>query len=456
MPHQCCLLTIMAILGTFHAPADGAGSASDRPPNIVFILTDDQGFGDLGCFGLKTAKTPHIDRLAAEGTRFTDFYVHPVCGPTRSAFLSGRFASRSKGWSMPASEISFPSLLRERGYATACFGKWDVSNRRYEEGRVPNDRGFDEYWGPLGANDKGNVELWENRGQIGSDKELASLSRRYTDKAIAFIERHKERPFFVYLAHTMMHTVVDASTGFRDRTGNGLYADTLEELDHETGRLVEAIDRMGIGDNTLIVFTSDNGPWSNDQERQHAKNATFVPWSKGPEIAWGDAGPLRDGKGSIYEGGVRVPMIARWTDRVPAGRDSDAIMHIVDFFPTFARLAGFEVPSDRVMDGVDQTDLLLGQSEAGGRDSLLYVRGGRPSAVRKGDWKYFAAGKGRGGHYGEEGSSAPELFNLRTDIGETKNVLADHPEIAAELDALVRAYQPEPGEDRRGDGSDKP
>jgi arylsulfatase A-like enzyme len=202
----------------------------------------------------------------------------------------------------------------------------------------------------------------------------------------------------------------------------------------------------------MIVFTSDNGPWSNDKEKQHAKNASNVPWSKGPEIAWGDAGPLRDGKGSTYEGGVRVPMIARWPGKVPPGRVSGEIMHVVDFFPTFARMAGFEVPRDRVIDGVDQSELLLGKSDKGARDTLHYIMGGRPLAVRKGDWKFFPAGGERGAAYAQKGGEGPELFNLRDDVGETKNVVSTHPEIAAEMETLFRSYKPEPGEETRGEG----
>jgi len=427
-------------------------AATPEKPNIVFILTDDQGYGDLGCYGLKTAKTPNLDRLAGQGTRFTDYYSQTVCGPARSAILTGRYPTRSKGWSMPATEITFAERMKPLGYATACFGKWDVSNRKPEIDRMPNAKGFDTYWGPLGANDRGYVELWENNNALGEDKDLASLSRRYTDRAIAFVEANKEKPFLLYLCHTMMHTVIDASPEFRDRTGNGLYADTLEELDHEVGRLVDAIDRLGLGEKTLIIFTSDNGPWNNDQEKQHAKNAGSVAWSKGPETAWGDSGPLRDGKGSTYEGGMRVPMIARWTGKIPAGRVSGQIVSGIDFFPTFAALAGFEVPPDRLIDGVDQSAHLLGKTETGARDHLYYIHGGGPLAVRKGKWKYFPGGTNRGAGYAQKGSGVPELFNLEADIGETKNVAAEHPEIAAELEALFRAYQPEPGEEARSNG----
>jgi len=443
-PHFIAMPRFLFLLCSLWALGGSVATAAAPKPNIVFILTDDQGYGDLGCYGLKTAKTPNIDRLAAQGTRFTDYYSQTACGPARSAILTGRYPNRSKGWSMPATEITFAERMKPLGYATACFGKWDVSNRKPELPRMPNAKGFDTYWGPLGANDKGFVELWDNNQALGEDKDLASLSRRYTDRAIAFITQNKEKPFLLYLCHTMMHTVIDASPAFRDQTGNGLYADTLQELDHEVGRLIGAIDSLGLAEKTLIVFTSDNGPWCNDQKKQHSKNAGSVPWSKGPEIAWGDAGPLRDGKGSTYEGGMRVPMIARWTGKIPAGRASNAIVSGVDFLPTFASLTGFEAPSDRRIDGVDQSAHFLGKSAAGARDHLYYTAGGRALAVRKGKWKYFPAGEYRGANYTQTGSGVPELFDLKADIGESQNVAAAHPEVVREMQALFDSFVPEP------------
>lgn len=220
--------------------------------------------------------------MAEEGTKFTSFYSQPVCGPARSALLTRRYPARSKGWSMPATETTFAELMQKTGYATACIGKWDVSNRKPIVERMPNAKGFDYYWGPLGANDAGHVVLHENNKLLGKDEDLASLSRRYTDKSIEWMKQQvktTEQPFLLYLCHTMMHTIIDASPAYRNRTGNGLYADTLEELDYECGRLLQAIDKMGISKDTLVIFTSDNGAWSNDAERQNPKNAKVVPWT---------------------------------------------------------------------------------------------------------------------------------------------------------------------------------
>lgn len=430
-------------LALFHQVAclPSSGEEADRP-NIVIIFTDDQGYGDLGCYGLTTAETPHLDRLAREGTRFTSFYTQPVCGPARSALLTGRYPIRSKGWSMPAGEITIGELLKGVGYATACIGKWDVSNRKPILDRMPLAQGFDTYWGPLGANDGGFVKLWDQNESIGESKDLASLSRKYTDKSIDWmkqqVETNPDQPFLLYLCHTMMHTVVDASPEFRDKTGNGLYADTLQELDHECGRLLKAIDDLSIRENTLVIFTSDNGPWSNDMERQNAKNAKHVEWSKGPHLSAGSSGPLREAKASDYEGGVRVPCLVRWPGKVPAGRENDAIFATLDFLPTFANLAGFEIPDDRIIDGVDQTDLLLGKSENGNRETYFYHSGNH--GVRKGDWKLLYANRWpkefKNTYPKDRGTNQIELYNLKEDIGEKNDLSKEHPDIVKNLRAL--------------------
>ncbi|MEM9589390.1 MAG: sulfatase-like hydrolase/transferase, partial [Planctomycetota bacterium] len=256
-------------------------------------------------------------------------------------------------------------------------------------------------------------------------------------ESIEFLKRHQDEPFFLYLAHTMMHVVIDASPEFRDRTSKGLYADTLEELDSETGRLLATLDDLNLAANTVVLFTSDNGPWSNDQARQHAKNARFVEWTKGPEIPWGNSGPLRGAKGATWEGGLRVPGIIRWPGRVPAGRESDAIVSTLDVLPTFATLAGAaeKVPADRIIDGVDQTELLVGQSETGGRNSFLYYNGDELQAIRKGDWKLRLPGLKNVRKWSEldRGTQNAELYNLATDIGETTDVAADQPGVVQQL-----------------------
>ncbi len=410
------------------------GRPEKNKPNFVIIFTDDQGYGDLGCYGSKTIRSPRLDKLATEGTRFTDFYAQPVCGPSRSALLTGRYPVRSRGWSMPESETTLAELLKTVGYTTGCIGKWDVSNRRDIKGRIPNDQGFDYYWGTLGANDNGTVSLYDNRKPIGIDRDMATLTRRYTDKGIEFLKANKDKPFLLYLAHTMAHSVVDASVRFKGKSKGGLYDDVIEELDYHTGRLLDAIDELGLRDNTLVIFATDNGPWNNMQEPLRKKH-------KGA-IAWGSSGPLREGKGSTWEGGVRVPCIARWPGRVPAGRVSDAIFATIDFMPTFASLAGYKVPDDRIIDGVDQTALLLGKNEAGARDHIYYLCRNELHGVRKGKWKLLLPNrKNYYGYVKDRGSSGMELYNLESDIGETNNLVERHPEIASELLALTKAFR---------------
>jgi len=413
------LFTLLLCLGTVHL------SAAERP-NILIVFTDDQGYADLACYGNKKNKTPRMDKLAREGTRFTSFYAQSVCGPSRSALLTGRYPFRSKGWGMPASEITFAELIRKTGYQTACIGKWDVSNRKPIIERMPNAQGFDYYFGTLGANDGGGVAFHKDNEPAGKTRDMGSLTRLYTDKAIDFLEnkRDKKKPFVLYLAHTMMHTIIDASERFRGKSAGGLYGDVVEEFDFETGRLLDALDKLGLRDNTLVIYTSDNGPWNQpaytNKKKGHPKGSIF----------WGEAGPLRAGKGSCYEAGVRVPCIVRWPGKVPAGKVSDAIFSTLDFMPTFASLAGFKAPGDRVIDGVDQTQLLLGKNAKGARQTFLY----RNNGIRRGKWKYLKAKHNVYGYARDrKREELEELYNLDADIGETKNLAAGNPELIAEL-----------------------
>ncbi|MBN1852090.1 MAG: sulfatase [Pirellulales bacterium] len=424
------ILTVFTILAIL-CPAV---ASEDTRPNIVIIFIDDQGYGDLGCYGSETIRSPRIDRLAQEGTRFTSFYAQVVCGPSRSALLTGRYPVRSGGWSMPASEITLGELLKKAGYITGCIGKWDVSNREPILDRMPNAQGFDYYWGPLGANDNARVVLFENNTKIGPSEDMASLTRTYTDKGIEFIEANQDKRFFLYLAHTMVHSVIDASPEFKGKSKGGLYGDAVEELDHHTGRLLDAMDRLGLGDRTIVIFTTDNGTWNNGQD--------FLSKRHQGAIAWGSSGPLREGKGSTYEGGIRVPCIARWPGRIPAGRVNDAIFSTIDFLPTFATLAGYEIPTDRIIDGTDQTQLLLGQSETGSRDDFFYFCQNELHGLRQGQWKLILPErKTFYGYVDDRGSGGLELYNLDLDIGESTNVAEKYPEIVARMVDHANAFQ---------------
>ena len=404
-------------------------SAQSEKPNIVIIFTDDQGYADLGCYGSKTNRTPRLDQLAREGTLFTSFYTQTVCGPSRSALLTGRYPCRSKGWGMPAEEITFAELIREAGYQTACIGKWDVSNRKPIIERMPNAQGFDYFFGALGANDGGTVKFHENNRAAGSSNDMGGLTTLYTDKSIDFLKNRRDpkKPFALYLAHTMMHTIIDASDRFRGKSKGGLYGDVVEEFDYETGRLLDVLDELKLSENTLVIYTADNGPWNQDKytlkKKGHPEGSVF----------WGDAGPLRNGKGSPYEGGYRLPCIVRWPGKVPAGRSSDAVFATIDFLPTFARLCGFEAPTDRRIDGIDQTDLLMGKTETG-RKTFYFDRAG----IRFGKWKYLRAKAHFHGYAREDDRpEAEELYNLKKDIGERENLAEKHPDLVAKLRKLT-------------------
>jgi arylsulfatase A-like enzyme len=427
-----CRLTILAgVVLSFGAIA--ATSQGEDRPNFVVVFTDDQGYGDLGCYGSETIRTPRIDRLAEEGTRFTSFYAQVVCGPSRSALLTGRYPVRSGGWSMPASEVTLAELLQDVGYTTGCIGKWDVSNRAAILERMPNAKGFDYYYGTLGANDHARVVFHENNKEVGRSEDMASLTRIYTDKGIEFLKANREKPFLLYMAHTMVHSIIDASPEFKGKSKGGLYADTVEELDFHTGRLLDAIDELGLRKNTVVIFTTDNGPWHNMKDR-------LIERHKGA-IAWGSSGPLREGKGSTYEGGLRVPCLVRWPGQVPAGRESDAVFATIDFLPTFGALAGYDLPDDRIVDGIDQTNLLLGKSETG-RPDYFYFCKSEMHGVRKGKWKLLLPDLEKFyGYVDDRGSGKAELYDLDADIGEATNLAAEHPEVVEEMVKYTEGFE---------------
>lgn len=420
--------------------------AQDQPlrPNILIIFTDDQGYADFGCFGSTTHKTPRMDELAAQGTKYTSFYAQAVCGPSRSALLTGRYPVRSGGWGMPADEITWAEQLKTVGYQTACIGKWDVSDRRAILPRMPLQQGFDYYYGALGANDNSYIDYTENNEKVGRSNDMAGITRLYTDKAINYVKNKRDpgKPFALYLSHTMMHTDIDASPKFKGKSEGGLYGDVVEEFDYETGRLLDVLDELELSDNTLVIYTTDNGPWNQkayrDREKGHPEGAKF----------WGDAGPLRAGKGSTYEAGVRVPAIVRWPGKVKAGAESDAIFATLDFLPTFAKLTGYEVPDDRPIDGVDQTDLLLGKSAKGNRETYVYMAHANRkknlygvNGIRVGKWKYLKAEHiVHGFAVDNEREKVEELYDLEADISETTNLAAKHPEIVMQLRELMQQW----------------
>lgn len=438
------ILHVLTLLLVALAIRDASAQDSARP-NILIIFTDDQGYADLGCFGSNENQTPVLDKLASEGTKFTSFYAQPVCGPSRSALLTGRYPARSGGWSMPASEITFAEMVRDVDYQTACIGKWDVSNRKAIIDRMPNAQGFDYYFGALGANDAGKVTLHSNNKLVGTTDDMAGLTRLYTDKAIEYLEdkRDSKKPFLLYLAHTMMHTIVDASAEFKENTGNNLYRAVVEEFDYETGRLLNTLDRLGLGENTLIIYTTDNGPWNQpkyyENKKGHPLNSVF----------WGDAGPFRDGKASIYEGGSHVPCIMRWPGEIPAGETNDSLMATIDLLPTFAALTGAKVPNDRRIDGVNQLECILGNSRSS-RTTYIYNPDSasvqskilQGNAIREGNWKLISP-LTVGVFLEDAGSGDWELYNLKDDIGETQNLAAKYPRKVQRLRKILEQAEAE-------------
>lgn len=427
IPIAFWLLTIIG-MAVFFPPRQIFGN--EIRPNILIIFTDDQGVSDLGCFGSSTNLTPRLDQFAKEGTRFTQFYAQHVCGPSRSALLTGRYPFRSKGWGMPASEITFAELLSQAGYQTACIGKWDVSNRKPIIDRMPNAQGFDYFFGTLGANDSGLVRLHENNQPAGQTREMGRLIEQYTDQAIHFLSqtRDPQKPFLLYLAHTMMHTIIDASPKFKNQSEGGLYGDVVEEFDFHTGRLLDTLQRLELDKNTIVIYTSDNGPWNQPAYTENKKGH--------PEgsIFWGKSEGLRDGKGSCYEAGSRAPCIIRWPGKVPANQVSNAILATIDLLPTFANLTHSSIPTDRIIDGVDQTQLLLGESETGARDTFYYQGNG----FRKGKWKYLKANHNVPGYAKDTNRElVEELYDLESDPSESKNLASEHPATVRQLKSLM-------------------
>ncbi|MBA2707656.1 MAG: sulfatase, partial [Gemmatimonadaceae bacterium] len=339
--------------------------AADRPPNVIIILTDDQGYNDLGCYGSTLIKTPRIDQMAAQGMRFTDFYSPaPVCTPTRAGLLTGCYPQRISMCLFPEerpngslghvlfirsrhglhpSEITIAELLKARGYATGMIGKWHLGDAPEF---LPTRQGFDFYLGIPYSNDMNPVVLMRDEKVIEEPVNQDTLTKRYTEAAVKFIGNHQAKPFFLYLAHNMPHTPIHASENFRGKSARGLYGDVVEELDWSVGQILDTLNLLKIDENTLVVFTSDNGPWHMRGEQG------------------GSAFPLRAGKGTTYEGGMRVPFIARWPEHIPKGTTSGEPLSHLDLMPTLAALAGASPPADRTIDGKDISPILLGKPDA--------------------------------------------------------------------------------------------
>ena len=440
------LLTVCTVLG----------ASAAETPNIVIILADDLGYGDLGCYGHPTIRTPNLDRMAAEGMRFTDFYsAAEVCTPSRAALLTGRYAIRSgmcndqyrvlrriSQGGLPADEITLAQTLKAKGYSTAQIGKWHLGVWSNDPAHHPRKHGFDFSFGLPHSNDmnptlaapKGatarldqnpewwNAPLYRNEELVEQPADQTTLTRRYTEEAVKFIREHKSGPFFVYFAHTFPHVPLFASKKFSGQSPRGLYGDVAEELDWSVGQLLDTLRGEGLDKNTLVFFTSDNGPW-------------LIMGRAG-----GSAGLLREGKGSTWEGGMREPGIAWWPGRVPAGSVCHEVACTMDLFTTSARLAGAAVPGDRDIDGLDIRPLLFGNGTVE-RGAYMFYRGTQLYAARLGRWKaHFLTQPGYGAP-NPKPHDPPLLFDLQADPGESFNVAADHAAVIEQIKAAVGKHK---------------
>ena len=442
-----------------------SGEPSPQLPNIIVIFTDDQGYADVGKYGAKGFTTPNLDRMASEGVRFTDFYVsEAVCSASRASLLTGCYAERVSihGALGPSSTIglnpeeeTIASMLKKKGYATGIFGKWHLG---HHEEFLPLQRGFDEYFGLPYSNDMWPVDfdgqpvkgpksaypplpLIEGNEKVSEIRTLADqdrLTTMYTEHAVSFIERHKDHPFFMYVAHSMPHVPLGVSAKFRGKSAQGKYGDVIMEIDWSVGEILGTISKAGLDDNTLVIFASDNGPWLNFGN--HA----------------GSALPLREGKGNMFEGGARVPCIMRWPGRIPAGTVSSRIASTIDVLPTLAAVSTAPLP-EKPIDGVNILPLMEGEKDHNPRDHFFFYYDGELRAVRQGKWKldfphvyrsYEGVAPGRDGHPGPYGQRkiGLALFDLESDIGEKVNVADQHPDIVARLSALAATAREDLGD----------
>jgi len=419
-------------------------TAAERPPNVVIIYADDLGYGDIGCFGNKSIRTPSIDSIATDGVRFTDFYVaQAVCSASRTALLTGCYPNRLGilGALNPSSrngihdrEATLAQVLKARGYATAIYGKWHLGHHAQF---LPTRHGFDDYFGLPYSNDMWPnhptakfpaLPLIEHEKTIQENPDQSQLTTWYTERAVRFIETNKSKPFFLYVPHAMPHVPLFVSDKHKGKSKAGLYGDVIEEIDWSVGEILAALKKHSLERDTFVIFASDNGPWLS--YGNHA----------------GTAGPLREGKGTSFEGGVRVPFVARWPGKIPAGSVAKEPAMTIDLLPTIAKFAGAELPK-LLIDGKDIGPLLTGEKSAKSpHDAYFFYWGQALQAVRSGKWKlHFAhsyqslqvAGKdGKPGRY-QTGNIELSLFDLESDIGEKTNVGTDHPDVVARLQILA-------------------
>ncbi len=441
-------LFVLSLLLNAFSISSSAVAVESSKPNIVVIFIDDLGYADIGPFGATRQKTPNLDKMAAEGMKLTSFYAAPVCSVSRAQLMTGCYGSRV---SVPAvffpgnaeglhpNESTVAERLKELGYATACIGKWHLGD---QPEFLPTKQGFDRYFGIPYSNDMqrkavGGTERVsplmrdDKVVELLTDEQQSRIVERYTEEATSFLRENKDQPFFLYFPHSAVHTPIHPGKAFQGKSANGRFGDWVEEMDWSVGRVLETLRDLKLDEKTLVLFTSDNGPW-------------LIKGSDG-----GSALPLRGGKGSTWEGGVRVPTIARWPGKIQPGSVCDAVAGTIDFMPTAVSMAGGILPSNPVIDGRDISSLLFGKSKESQREAHYYFTGYKLQAVRQGPWKLAIATQPdtAGQQASENPKTNPRLYNLDYEIGESTNLAAKHPDIVVQLQNLAGKMNAEIGGD---------
>jgi arylsulfatase A len=435
--HRTLLLILTCLLSAF-------ASAADRPPNVVIIFIDDMGYADIGPFGATKQKTPNLDRMAKEGMKLTSFYAAPVCSVSRAQLLTGCYGARvgvpgvykpGDNCGLNPNEATIAERLKERGYASMCIGKWHLGD---QPEFLPTKQGFDHYFGipysndmrfaPVGSEEAVVPLLRDDKVfELLTSDQQAQITERYTQEAVKFIKDHQDKPFLLYLPHTAIHTPIHPGKKFEGTSQNGRVGDWIQEVDWSTGQILDTLRELKLDQNTLVIFTSDNGPWL-------IKKADS-----------GSSFPLRDGKGTTWEGGVRVPTIAWWPGRIAAGSSTDAVAGTIDLLPTAVSITGGTLPDQPVIDGRDLSPLLFGKSKESPREAHYYFSEYELQAVRQGPWKLAITPQNKKKSSSDANGSEPRLYNLDDDIGEQQNIAAKHPEIVTKLTALATRMNEEIG-----------